>query len=134
MELSGRRNLENKSRHGPAQGASTPDKTFFTGDDDGKSMDRSEVIRPAKGGVELEIMVTPNARSAAVGEVDPWRKRLVIKVQALPTEGRANKAVVELLSDFFDTKAEIVRGHTDRQKTVFLPVSMDAAVSRLEGK
>ena len=97
-------------------------------------MGRSEVLRPAKGGVELEIMVTPNAKSAAVGEMDPWRKRLVIKVQALPSEGRANKAVVELLSDFFDAKAEIVKGHTDRQKTVFLPMSMEAAVARLEEK
>ena len=97
-------------------------------------MDRSEVLRPAAGGVELEIMVTPNAKSAAVGEVDPWRKRLVIKVQALPSEGRANKAVVELLSDFFGAKAEIVRGHTDRQKTVFLPISIEAAASCLEGR
>lgn len=96
-------------------------------------MDASEVLRPVKGGVELDIMVTPNAKKAQVGGVDAWRKRLVVKVKALPTEGRANEAVVELLSGIFGTKVEITRGHTDRHKTVMVPLPMNEALSRLEG-
>jgi uncharacterized protein (TIGR00251 family) len=96
-------------------------------------MDASEVLRPVKGGVELDIMVTPNAKKAQVGEVDAWRKRLVVKVKALPTEGRANEAVIELLSGVFDTRVEIIRGHTDRHKTVMVPIPMDEALSKLEG-
>jgi uncharacterized protein (TIGR00251 family) len=94
-------------------------------------VDASEALRVVEGGVELDIMVTPNARKAQVGEVDAWRKRLIIKVQALPTEGRANRAVVDLLSDLFGVKVEIVRGHTDRQKTVRVPVSLEDALRRL---
>jgi uncharacterized protein len=96
-------------------------------------MDVTEVLRAVKGGVEVDIMVTPNAKRPQVGEVDEWRKRLVVKVQALPTEGRANRAVVDLLSEVFGAKVEIVRGHTDRQKTVLVPLDMETARSRLEG-
>lgn len=96
-------------------------------------MDASKVLRPVKGGTEMDIMVTPNAKKAQVGEVDAWRKRLVVKVTALPTEGRANEAVVDLLSSVFGTRVEIVRGHTDRHKTVLVPLPLEEARSRLEG-
>ncbi|MDW5561893.1 MAG: DUF167 domain-containing protein [Methanomassiliicoccus sp.] len=96
-------------------------------------MDVSKVLRSVKGGVELDIMVTPNAKKAQVGEVDIWRKRLVVKVTALPTEGRANEAVVDLLSALFGTRVEIIRGHTDRHKTVLIPLPVDEVRSRLEG-
>ncbi|MBI0582661.1 MAG: YggU family protein [Methanomassiliicoccus sp.] len=97
-------------------------------------MDASEVLRPAGGGTELDIMVTPNAKKAQVGEVDRWRKRLVIKVQPLPSEGRANRAVVDLLSEVFGAKVEIVRGHTDRHKTVVVPLPLEEVRARLEGE
>lgn len=78
-------------------------------------------------------MVTPNAKKAQVGGVDAWRKRLIVKVTAVPTEGRANEAVVDLLSELFGTRVEIVRGHTDRHKTVLIPLPVAEARSRLEG-
>jgi uncharacterized protein len=95
-------------------------------------MRAAEILRPVEGGVELDIMVTPNARVAEVGEVDPWRKRLTVKVPAVPAEGRANRAVVDLLSELFMTKVVIVRGHTDRHKTVLIPLAADLARDRLE--
>lgn len=97
------------------------------------NVDMKEVLRSVKGGVEIDIMVTPNAKRPQVGEVDEWRKRLVVKVQALPTEGRANKAVVDLLSEMLGVRVEIVRGHTDRHKTVMVPLDLDTVLSRLEG-
>lgn len=78
-------------------------------------------------------MVTPNARKDEVGGIDPWRKRLVIKVTAVPTEGRANEAVVTLLTEVFGARVEILRGHTDRHKTILVPLSSEEARSRLEG-
>lgn len=96
-------------------------------------MDASDILRPVKGGVEVDIMVTPNAKKDQVGEVDEWRKRLVIKVKAVPSEGRANRAVVDLLSELFGAKAEIRRGHTDRHKTVLVPIDLESARARLEG-
>ncbi len=98
-----------------------------------RHMDVSEVLREVKGGVEVDIMVTPNAKRPQVGEVDEWRRRLVVKVQALPTEGRANRAVEELLSELFGTRVEIVRGRTERHKTVLVPLDLETVRSRLEG-
>jgi uncharacterized protein len=96
-------------------------------------VDAADILRPVKGGVEVDIMVTPNAKKDQVGEVDEWRKRLVIKVQAVPSEGRANRAVVDLLSELFGAKAEIRRGHADRHKTVLVPIDLESARTRLEG-
>jgi uncharacterized protein (TIGR00251 family) len=108
-------------------------KNLFTIGPPCGSVDASEVLRPVKGGTELDIMVTPNAKKAQVGEIDAWRRRLIVKVRALPTEGRANQAVENLLSDIFGTRVEIVRGHTDRHKTVMVPLPIEEARSRLEG-
>jgi len=96
-------------------------------------MDVAEVLRPVKGGVELDIMVTPNAKKAQVGGIDTWRKRLVVKVKALPVEGRANEAVIEVLSELFGARVEIVRGHAERQKTVMVPLPLEEARCRLGG-
>jgi uncharacterized protein YggU (UPF0235/DUF167 family) len=41
--------------------------------------------------------------------------------------------VENLLSDIFGTRVEIVRGHTDRHKTVMVPLPIEEARSRLEG-
>lgn len=85
-----------------------------------------------KEGVEIDIMVTPHAKRSQVGGVDEWRRRLVVKVQALPSEGRANKAVTDLLSEVMGARVEIVRGHTERHKTVLVPLDLDTVRSRLE--
>lgn len=111
-----------------------PLETFLPADRLSGTVDPSEVVRPVKGGVEIDIMVTPNAKKDQVGEVDEWRKRLIIKVRAVPSEGRANRAVVELLSELLGARAEIIHGHTDRHKTVLVPVDLATARSRLEGR
>ncbi len=46
-----------------------------------------------------------------------------IRVAAPPVEGRANKALIELLSESLDTaksNLSIIRGQTSRQKTVLI--------------
>ena len=53
-------------------------------------------LRDVKGGTEIDIMVTPNAKVPLIGDVDEWRRRLVVKVRAVPSEGRATQAVCEL--------------------------------------
>jgi uncharacterized protein (TIGR00251 family) len=96
-------------------------------------VDATDALRTVKGGVELDIMVTPNAKVSAIGGMDEWRRRLIIKVQAVPADGRANRAVVDLLSEWFGVKVEIVRGHTDRHKTILVPLSLEDAARRLRG-
>ncbi|HDS46031.1 MAG TPA: DUF167 domain-containing protein [Methanomicrobia archaeon] len=60
------------------------------------------------------IKVIPNARADEVIEAEP----LIVRVTAAPTKGRANKAVVQLLSAYFNANVRIVAGASSRKKVV----------------
>jgi uncharacterized protein len=76
-------------------------------------------IRETKEGLQLDIYVQPGAKKTAIiGEYDG---RLKISVNQPPDKGRANEAVLELLSKALripKSNVTILRGHTSRQKTV----------------
>jgi hypothetical protein len=61
-----------------------------------------------------EIKVIPNSKREEVIEGDP----LVVRVKALPTKGKANKAVIDLLSRHFNAPVRIVSGASSRKKIV----------------
>ncbi len=65
----------------------------------------------------LEVRVTPRARRSAVGG---WRgPALCVSVTAAPTDGRANRAVTELLADTLGVPraaVELVGGAGSRDK------------------
>ncbi len=90
-------------------------------------------MRRANGGVIIDVIVTPKAKVSGVQGMDPWRKRLIVKVRAMPTEGRANDELCGLLDDLFGVRTTIISGRTDRLKTVFVPIEQEVAESRLEG-
>jgi len=62
----------------------------------------------------LEIKVVPNSPTAEVVEAEP----LIVRVREPPSKGKANRAVVELLSRHFNADVRIVAGATSRRKTV----------------
>lgn len=97
-------------------------------------MQIGELLRDSEQGLELDVMVSPNARRAAIGEIDHWRKRLVVKVKAPPEGGRANRELEEFLSTFFSCKVVVARGHTDRHKTVVLHCDRGQAEKAWEGR
>ncbi|KQM11885.1 hypothetical protein AOA80_05605 [Methanomassiliicoccales archaeon RumEn M1] len=96
-------------------------------------MDLSAVLRTVKNGTEIDIMVTPNAKDMSIGAVDEWRRRLVVKVRAVPSEGRANRAVCELFQNALGERVEIAHGATERHKTLFVPLEAEEVRKRLEG-
>jgi len=83
---------------------------------------------------QIHIRLQPNARRNEVirfqGEV------LRVRVTAPPHEGRANKALIELLSSVLDipkSRIDILRGHTSRDKLVAIDGLESAEVrARLE--
>jgi len=93
----------------------------------------SDVLRERSGGVEIDVIVSPRADTSAVQGIDPWRNRLVVKVSSPPEGGKANKELCEILSNFFKTEVEVVRGHTSRLKTVFVRSDKASIALRLEG-
>ncbi len=83
------------------------------------------------GEVRISVRVSPGApRNEVVGCVDGvWR----IKVAAPPVEGKANKELVDFLSDKLDVSKSaltISRGFTGRNKVVVIVGLAPAEVTR----
>ncbi len=66
----------------------------------------------------LNVRVIPNAKKNAVSEE---RGKLKVHVSAPALDGKANKAMIEVLAEHFKTKksdVRIVRGEKSREKVV----------------
>lgn len=92
----------------------------------------SDVLREGSGGVEIDVIVSAGAGISVVQGIDPWRNRLVVKVSSPPQGGKANKELCRILSTFFEADVEIVRGHTNRLKTISVKSDRASVTSRLE--
>ncbi|MBN1870367.1 MAG: YggU family protein [Candidatus Omnitrophica bacterium] len=68
--------------------------------------------------MNIEIKVIPNAKKNMMKEEDgAWK----IHLQAPAVDGKANKALVRLLADYFQvrkTQIEIIKGLKSRHKTI----------------
>jgi uncharacterized protein (TIGR00251 family) len=67
----------------------------------------------------IHLKVVPNSRRDQI--VGPYGDRLKIKVAAPPEDGRANKAVCQLLADALNISPrniEVIAGHTSPEKTI----------------
>lgn len=71
----------------------------------------------------IKVRVLPrSSRNEVVGKMADGT--LKVKLTAAPVDGKANEALVELLSEYYDvskSKIKIVRGGTSKNKTVELP-------------
>ncbi len=69
--------------------------------------------------MRIEVHVAPNAREPGVAKSDEGRYE--VRVDERPDRGRANKRLVEILSDYFGvpkSRVVIVRGSKSRDKVV----------------
>ena len=84
------------------------------------------------------MRLTPKASRARLGEVKAdaaGKPQLKAWVTAPPSDGAANRALLELVSDALDVPKcdiEIRRGLTDRTKTLFIEGDAEALARRLE--
>jgi hypothetical protein len=97
------------------------------------NVDPGDILREANGCTELDVTVSPNASRAGIEGIDPWRKRLVVKVRAVPKEGKANKELCDILTETFSAPVILVRGGTSRNKTVSVPRDRESIAAVLEG-
>ena len=94
---------------------------------DSRTSDLPAWLRPRTGGVVLEIHAQPGARRTAI--VGEHGGRLKIAVNAPPLDGRANLALIELLSEKLGLPQRAVRleaGDTGREKRVFAETTLSA--------
>jgi uncharacterized protein (TIGR00251 family) len=62
----------------------------------------------------IEIKVIPNSDVEEILEAEP----LIVRVKEPPAKGKANKAVITLLSRYFNANVRIVSGTKSRRKIV----------------
>jgi uncharacterized protein (TIGR00251 family) len=86
-----------------------------------------EAIRSVDSGVEVDLLVVPNASRATV--VGLHGERVKIRVTSPPDRNKANAAVVDLMKRATGARrVDITRGATGRHKTVLL---RDASLERV---
>jgi hypothetical protein len=88
-------------------------------------------IRAVDGGVEVDVLVVPNAsRSGVIGV---HGDRVKIRVTSPPEKNKANAAVVDLMKHVTGARrVEITRGRTGRHKTVVVNgVCLESVISSL---
>lgn len=69
--------------------------------------------------MKILVKVKPGARAAALKEIDP--SHFEVAVKAPPVAGRANRAVIKALAEYFSvaaTRVKIVSGRTSRRKVI----------------
>jgi len=95
-------------------------------------MDIRDASRPVPGGIEADIAVTPSSEVTGTHGINEWRKRLSVRVHSPPIGGKANREVIEFIERTTGCRAEIIRGHTNRQKTVMIFGDPDEILKALE--
>jgi hypothetical protein len=95
-------------------------------------MDRRP-IRETADGIEVDLLVVPNASKASV--VGVHGDRVKVRVTSPPEKNKANAAVIDLLGHVTGARqVEVTRGRTGRHKTVLLSgVTIDDVSTGLEG-
>ncbi len=67
--------------------------------------------------MRINVKAKPNSNENKVEKIDDLN--FVISVKDPPVQGRANRAIVKMLSDYFHTQnVRIISGHTSRTKTI----------------
>ena len=97
----------------------------------------AQYFRTEKTGVTLHVRLTPRSAKDAIEGVeaaDDGRVHLKARVRAVPVDGKANAALVKLLSKWFDIAPRnitIVAGQTSRLKQVKLSGDPESLSVRL---
>ena len=103
-------------------------------------VDARAAIKPAKGGVTLDVEVVPGSRESRFpAGFNAWRARIEAKVRAPPEDGQANAELVALVAAALDVppaRVCVSSGHTSRRKSLHvdgLTAQDVAARLRLDG-
>ena len=84
-----------------------------------------------KNQVILTVRVSPNARRSGFDGV--FNNAIRVALHAPPVDGKANEALIEFLSDFFDIRKsaiEILSGATNRMKRLSLTFPTESAAQK----
>ena len=102
----------------------------------------AEVFRPAPGGIDIFIRLTPGARRDALGGPLQVAGRVCLSahVRSIPEDGKANRALLDLLAGELGVPAStlsLASGQSSRLKTVRLQAAgqaLERAPATLRGR
>jgi hypothetical protein len=69
--------------------------------------------------MKIKVLAKPNSNKAEVKKID--NEHYMVSVKEPPVKGEANRAILKLLSQYFEvslSKVRMVHGHTTRNKTI----------------
>ncbi len=100
-------------------------------------MDLKDAIRPHPQGFTISFEVVPGSSELAVPSgFNPWRKSLLARLTEEPTRGKANRQLVEAVSDLFSLprgNVEVLSGHKSARKVLLVRgIGMDRALALLD--
>jgi hypothetical protein len=86
--------------------------------------DLEEIIIKHQDGALLNISVISNSESVVFpSDINKWRKSLGIKVISPAKDNRANKDVIEIISNFFRIPLKdvlLISGNKNKNKTILI--------------
>lgn len=79
-----------------------------------------DVLEERDDRVLLKVKVRPGSDRFKVGEVDPWRSQLKVRVGSEARRGEANRELLEELGSVLDKDVRIVSGERSREKKLLV--------------
>ncbi|MDG6906573.1 MAG: DUF167 domain-containing protein [Nitrososphaerota archaeon] len=80
-----------------------------------------ELAKQSSEHLQIKVRVTPNARKVEVSRLGD--SEFEVKVDARASEGKANKRLIEILSEYFKvskSRVRILKGQKSREKIIEL--------------
>ena len=90
------------------------------------------MIKETKDGLIVNIKISPNSKKNEIINEGDFTK---IKITAQPSEGKANKALIEFLSKNFKipkTSIKILKGETSKEKTILFETQDEEKLTKLK--
>lgn len=93
--------------------------------------DSDSMLRETDEGCLLDIEVVPNSDRFRVEKIDPWIKRLKIRVTESPIKNKANKELLREMNALLGTDVRLVHGQKTSRKTLFIAMDRKVLKKRL---
>ena len=92
-------------------------------------------IKEEGNNILVDIEVSVKSQKFEIGDYNPWRKRLEVKVRSPPSKGKANKELIKEFSIITGREVEIVRGIKSPYKTLKIKkINKDDFMKKLKKK
>ena len=83
----------------------------------------------------IHIRVKIGARRRFPASYDGWRKRIELEIDEEPVKGKANRAIIKFLAEFFgvsESDVELIYGEKSKDKGILIKRSKTYILSKLK--